>query len=161
MEKIYRLKHNVYVSGIGVVLFGIWSSIKAFITVVQDGRVALEEALKDNTIESDFLILYSITYYVIVIIIVLLVIQFHNFIGFNAIRYAKGNKYHKSYILFAMFLTFIELYEIPGYIRALKNIEDLDTTIVSIIVNITLIYILLDIIISSIRLKQIEKKREL
>jgi predicted membrane protein len=80
----------------------------------------------------------------------------HLYIGLNAMRAAKGRKYKGGYFVAAIIVTVLSVLSLFTYIEGFQNIEKIDTTIASMLVDITTIYIFLVVIISSLRIKKIK-----
>lgn len=159
MNKINHLKHNIYISGLGVVLMGFWNVIKVFITLNVGAERFQKDAIIADIPDDEKWIFYLISY-VILLVLSAIVIFIHNFVGLNAMRRAKGKKFRKSYILAAIIFFIVVFCGIPSYFTNLKDLKNIDSVIAAVIVDLTLIFILGDIIISSFKLKKIEEKKD-
>lgn len=159
MNKINHLKHNIYISGLGVVLMGFWNVIKVFITLNVGAERFQKDAIIADIPDDEKWIFYLISY-AILLVLSAIVVLFHNFIGLNAMRRAKGKRFRKSYIFVAIVFLVVVITGIPSYFTNIKDLKNIDSVIAAAIVDLTLIFILGDIIISSFKLKKIEKKKD-
>lgn len=158
VEKINHLKHNMYVSGMGVVLLGFWSIIKTIISITLGAQLYTEEQLSEIP-EDEITIVYVLAY-IFIIIVLLLIFLFHSHIGLNAMRRAKGKKFKKAYFFWSIFFLIFLLLGMPSYFIQLEDLWDIDSVIAAILVDLTLSFLLIDIIYSSIKIKKFELKKE-
>ncbi len=159
MNKINHLKHNIYISGLGVVLMGFWNVIKVYISInVGAERFQKEEILAD--LPEDEKWFFYLLSYAIFIVLDAIVIFIHNFVGLNAMRRAKGKKFRKSYIFATIVFFVVVITGIPSYFGNLRDLKNIDSVLAAILVDLTLIFVLGDIIISSFKLRKIEKKKD-
>lgn len=161
MKDINRLNHNIYIGGLGVVLLGFWSVLKVAISLTIGS-----EKISQNDVflqaKEDELWLYYLIAAVIFLFLSFFVISFHNLIGLNAMRRAKKKKYRKSYIFWAIVLLILDAIGIPGYIPSIiDDPQNVDSVIAAILVDLTLLFILADIIVSSYKLKKLESKENI
>ncbi len=158
-EKIDHLKHNIYVGGIGVILMGFWSMAKILISIVLGFADYLKQPEFETLTEDD------ITAVIIVVVIVMAVfsvilIFIHLLIGLNAIRFAKGKKYRKLFLVVVIVFLVLQVLGIPSYFTNITDDDALDSLIAAALVDITLIFILGDIFVSVFKVKKLEKNRE-
>ena len=159
MDKINHIKHNIYISGLGVILMGFWNVIKVAISLtVGAEKLSRQDVINEMT--EDERVLFLIVTYVVLVLFDIFVIFFHTHIGLNAMRRAKGKKFRKSYFFWSVILVVIVSIGIPSYFTNLQNMENIDSVIAAVLVDLTMIFILGDIIISSTKLKKLEKKKE-
>ena len=150
--KLRRYEDDLYVSGVGAMVMGIWSVIKLVMQIFLKGEDYL--GLKDLDQESG--IGTVIVLKIISVILVLIVLALHFYIGLNAIRSAKGKPHKKGYTVVAvvfMVLTVLGMYDY----REGFNATDFDTTFASMLVDLTTVYIFFSVIISTFRINKLKE----
>ncbi len=150
--ELRRYEDDLNVSGTGVIIMGAWSIIRVLIELFMNTREYLNIDNKDP--ESAMM---SIALAVAVIVVVSFVImKVHLYIGLNAMRAAKGREHKEGYFVAAIIIAVLSVLCLFTYKEAFKNIERIDTTMASLLVDITTIYIFIVVIVSSIRIKRIK-----
>ena len=157
-KRIKRCESNLVISGTWFIVFGLWSILKLLITMAyrDDGiREMVGEIELDTFLEKVIVV-------VIVMVFALLILMVHAYIGMKAISYGKGKRKNKFFLFVSGFIAFFTLIGIPSYFsdwhegHIISMIDD--TKIAAVLVDIALLYILLDMIISAIRLGIYNKK---
>lgn len=149
--KLRRYENDLNISGIGVILMGVWSLLKIiFETILNSEEFFDVNGLSDHT--------YGIIIMVLFIIIIFFVIMtVHLYIGMNAIKAAKGRKHKKNYFIAAVIILLLTILSIIDYKNKFEDLEHFDTTLSALLVDLTTIYIFIVLIRSSIKIKQIKK----
>ena len=94
----------------------------------------------------------------IIAVVGFIVMKVHLYIGLNAMRAAKGKPYKKGYFTAAVIILILSIVGMATYKEELQDLDNLDTTIASMLVDLTTIYILAVIIISSKKIKELKGK---
>ena len=157
-ELIRKLRHNIYLSGIGVILLGFWCCVKIFISVYlsNGGLYSVEIENSDNPAIELLMLIMTVMISVIIMAV-------HLFVGVNAMKAGKKTNPKKSYLIVAGLMALSTATSIPPYLRLVReDLNQLDVVMASFLVDSTFIFILFDIIYSSIRIEKITKiKKEL
>ena len=155
--KIRRYKKNMEVSGRAMLAFGIWSVLKAVITVALGGKTVWE-LMEISEAEREEL---GMIFLIIYLIIVLLALFLFIFIGRRAISYARDKHRKKGFLILAAVLLVLDFIGIPGYFTMVKGLDNIDTVIASALVDITTCVALFDMIYSAIRIEKLSAGREM
>ena len=150
--KLRRYKNDLYVSGTGVIIMGAWSVIKALMEII----LGPEDYFDMGDIEPDYRPYVLVISVVFVLLFMLLILAVHLYIGMNAAKAARGMDHKKGYIAGSIILLILTLISFTSY--ANDDPEDIDTTIASILVDLTTIYIFAVVVISSFRIKKLEEQ---
>lgn len=153
--RIRRYNNNIVLSGAACIVFSVWDLMK-FVMFVTTGTM---DSMRENMIDLmkiadedwDF---YKLILYIVFAVVYVVVISVHLFIGINAMRFGNGRKFLRGFILFACIMEFVTILGIPSYFR---DADELDISIASMWVDFTMIYLLFDMIYSTIRVKHLRK----
>ncbi len=151
-----RYEDDLSVGGFGVIILGAWDILKLFMQIIMDWD---EIADFGPVSEADKLPM-AILIIVIVAFIVLisfLIFKIHLYIGMNASRAARGMPYKKGYYVWAVVLLVLSVLSMSAYIDEIAELENIETTIASIIVDLTTIYCLSLVVFSTRKIKKIKE----
>lgn len=151
--KLRRYEDDLNVSGTGVILMGGWAVVRVLIEVFLQTKPS-EELAKEAPEDRLPILLIVIG---MVVIVSAVVMTIHLYIGLNAMRAAKGVKHSRGYYYAAIILLILSVFGLFSYKEEIKDIENIDTTIASILVDLTTIYILAVTVISTRRIRSIKK----
>ena len=154
--RLRRYEDDLYVGGLGIMVMGIWSVMKAVMQIFLSSDDYSVPEIPDPTIRA---VITAIVIAVIVVIMAL-ILKVHFYIGLNAIRAAKGKNYKKGYFTAAVIMLVLLIISMNAYSDLLEDIENIDTTIASILVDITTIYIFIIVLISADKIKKLRSKAE-
>ena len=149
-----RYEDNLNVCGIGVVILSAWDVFKAamqFLTKVKDVIGDYLEQFEEG--EKGYALLFFIVFIAIVLLGIGLIFWLHAYIGFNASKAAKRLPYKKGYYVWAIILLVLSVLSLPDYIENLGNLEEIETTVASLIIDLTSIYILGTVVVSTRKIK--------
>ena len=149
-----RYEDNLNVCGIGVVILSAWDVFKAamqFLTKVKDVTGDYFEQFEEG--EKGYALLFFIVFIAIVFLGIGLIFWLHAYIGFNASKAAKRLPYKKGYYVWAIILLVLSVLSLPDYIENLGNLEEIETTVASLIIDLTSIYILGTVVVSTRKIK--------
>ncbi|MCR5302004.1 MAG: hypothetical protein K6E49_06150 [Lachnospiraceae bacterium] len=152
--RLRRYNDDLYVSGLGIILMGVWTVIKVFMEVFLGSEGGVDFGTDDPEMRRVGMI-------VLVILLVLLsfaIMRLHFYIGLNAIRSAKGRQFKKGYYTASYILLTLTVLGLFSYIHILDHLDDIDTTIASFITDLTMIYMLVIIIGSTKNIRKIKEE---
>ena len=152
--KLRRYEDDLNVSGAGVIIMGAWAVVRVLIEVFLQTNPS-EELAKEAPEDRLPILLIVIA---MVVILSAVVLTIHLYIGLNAMRAAKGMKYSRGYYAVAIILLILTVLGLSSYSEGLKDIDNIDTTIAAMLVDLTTIYILAVTVISTRRIRSIKKK---
>ncbi|MBO4904894.1 MAG: hypothetical protein J5367_06695 [Lachnospiraceae bacterium] len=152
--RLRRYEDDLYVSGTGAIVMGIWAVTK---TIMELFFVYTDIFKYDNADPSVTTAEYIISYILLGLILVL-ILWFHYYAGINAVRAAKGRKYKKGYFAMTVFLLVMTILSLASY--ADDGDSNSDTTAASFLVDLTTIYIFVMIIISSVRIRKLKSTQQ-
>ncbi len=139
--KLRRYEDDLHVGGLGIVILGAWDVLKVILHVLLELKddINLEEiAYEDRA----FAVVLLAVIIAVILLMVFLIFKIHLYIGMNASKAAKGEPYKKGYYTGAVILLVLSFAGMFTYIAELKDLNNLDTTIASFIVDLTMVYIL-------------------
>lgn len=154
--RLRRYKDDLYVSGQGILVMGIWSAIKFIMQIF----LMPNDDLKPDTDDPMLRVVYMAVVIILVAIIMLIILRLHFYISLNAIRAAKGKRYKKGYYFAAIIFLALTVLSMTGYKDMFKKPENIDTTIASMLVDLTTIYIFVIVIISTNKIKTLKTKAQ-
>ena len=153
--KLRRYEDDLNVGGLGVVILGAWSVLKVLMyTIMEDkNTINLEEIAKEDRAIAVgiFIVIIALT-----LLMVLLIFKIHLYIGMNASKAARGEPYKKGYYTAAIILLVFSVLSMFTYIEAIKDLDNIDTTIASFLVDLTTIYILWIVVSSTRKIRELK-----
>ncbi len=152
--KLRRYEDDLNVSGAGVIIMGAWAVVRVLIEVFLQTNPS-EELAKEAPEDRLPILLIVIA---LVVILSAFVLTVHLYIGINAMRAARDMKYSKGYYPVAIMLLILTVLGLFSYSEELKDIDNIDTTVAAMLVDLTTIYILAVTVISTKRIRSIKKK---
>ena len=151
--RLRRYEDDLYVSGTGIIIMGAWGVVKLLLGVfLGEDRDLFFEA--DSELGQTAAIILTV---LMVGILSALIILLHVHIGLNAVRAARGKEYKKSYLIWNALLLLLNIVSFIGYYDMFDDMENIDSTIASILVDLTSVYVCLIVIISANRIKKIKQ----
>lgn len=145
-KKVRRVQSLLYTSGLGTVLFSIWSGIR--------GLESLFEIWKELAQEHDEIDIVVNVLLCLFIFVLLMVVTFlYVYIGKTAMEVSIGKKKGNLYLILAVLFSLISWF---SYIPYFTNGEQLEVkTLIYLVIDITSNIILIEIIAFSLLLKKI------
>ncbi len=150
--KLRRYEDDLNVSGTGVIIMGAWSVVRVLIELFLNSK----EYLNYGNEDPESAMLNIVVAIALIVIISFVIMKVHLYIGLNAMRAAKGMEHKEGYFVAAIIIAVLSVLSLYTYKDQLQIIERIDTTLASILVDITTIYIFIVVIVSSIRIKRIK-----
>ncbi len=151
--KLRRYEDDLNVGGLGIIILGAWDVLKVVMQAIMTTKDNIElEEFAEN--ERAIAVAVIIAVIAVLLLIVLLIFRIHIYIGLNASKAARGEPYKKGYYKGAVILLVLSALSMFAYIGELKDLENIDTTIASIIVDLTSIYILWVVVSSTRKIRE-------
>ncbi len=156
-REIRRNRYNLYYSAFAVIVFGIWDSVRASLTIFRDKEFVEEVVLSFGDLGFNSLII-KVSLFFFVAMLALFSVSVRLYIGVCGIKEAKDGKKRWAYIAVAIIYLILLLNNyIYFFIKLKDNIKDLDIldSFITVIIELTSIYAFLHIVYSGIRLKKL------
>lgn len=165
--RLRKYNSNISISGIFIILYSLWITIKYFLSITYG-----PDSFKDNfdLTESEYEEIKFILYWIFGVLL-FIAILFHVRIGLGGIRFGQlyadssssligkeGRIKKKGFIKWAIIYLVITLMGLPSDIIGLKNLNTIDTAVVTLALDITLSLMLFDMIYSAYKVLQIHKQ---
>jgi hypothetical protein len=157
-KNIKKCESNITITGLGVLVFGMWSVLKFIIQTINGVDVSAQLAELDVESHEDklFIMLFTIIFLAIIAFAILL---FHSYVGIKAIGYGRGVSRKRGFLIPAGVMAVLNVVSVIMYFRPKDGTINFDDTrIAALLVDITLCYILFDMIFSAIRLGILKKQ---
>ena len=148
-----KYNRNIELSGGAMILFSIWAELKILLPALV-GQQKIEEIIG---ITGEEVVGSSVVGVAITIFVFGYILIFHFRLGREAIKYGRGIRQKKGFLVRAFILLIINIISVPFYFFEEYYLADIDTLIASLLVDITNISILLDMIISTFKADKIRK----
>ena len=160
MAKVREYKKNLIITGFGFMVIELWDIIKFLIQIITEGGV--KGLIGETDVDERLL---AVMFYAFIIIFFSIITLFHTYIGLSAIKYGTDRSRKKGFLFWAGLYAIITALQFPllisEFINELESEETIstaDTMVASMLVELTLFFILFDMIFYAIRLARIEKK---
>ncbi|MBO4904291.1 MAG: hypothetical protein J5367_03625 [Lachnospiraceae bacterium] len=151
-----RYSNNLVIAGRGYILFGFWSVVKVFMmmTMQQELMQKILSSVGSSELSKEAAIIITV---ITVSIMGLVVLCIHLYIGMAAIRYGKGTKRRRGFVVWGVIISAIMIIDIPLYFTD-NSVQTYSSTVASIIVDMTEVFIFSDMLYSSHMLKRLRKE---
>ena len=163
--ELRRYEDDLYVSGFGIIIMGIWSVLKSYIIsflgTKQEYDITPETLGID--VATDDQKLYLALFFLVLAVIAIIAYILHFYVGFNAMREAKGKRHMRyrasAYFVLIIDIVFLVIYPLMIYgVLADPEFNAQETLGASIIVDLTTIFIVASVIVSGRRIIKIKQK---
>ena len=155
-EKLTKLKHTVYISGIGVILYGLWSILKVFISYITGDDVF---GLEDIEFDIEYISFQKSFLVILMCVIIVVLMVLHYYVGKKAMEVGRYNSKKRFFLIPAVCLLIFYISCVPDSIANMfEDLTDLDILLVSFMVDVGLIVLMIEMIISIIKISYLEKK---
>ena len=151
--RLRRYEDDLYVSGIGSIIMGVWAVVKIIMEIFLGSADIIHLEAEDQT-EKVIGIIISI---VVVAALSYFVLRVHFYIGLNAMRAAQGKEYKKGYLTVTIVMMIIYILGMYSYKTLFTSPDSTDTTIATVLVDLTTIYIFVIVIRSANLIKKIKE----
>lgn len=163
-----KFRTNLAGSGTGYILFGIWTVIKIFMTATMK-RSFIEGIMSDIDLDIDKemsedatrRIVYMLVY-VFLFLIALIALLIHLYIGMSAIKFSSKEKTSRFFVACSILIMLMNILQLPNYFETAENnlSSYQDRGIVPAVVDLTVVFLLFDIIYSVHRIDSLENKKK-
>lgn len=157
MERELRRQQNLLVdAGMGMVMFGIWGVVKInmFLALSSDFAEAWQIALQESEIAEEY---FLVGFWVAIAIYLVLVLFSRLYIGMSAVAEGKGKKKGYAYILMTAVLLVFNLHTNWYIYTEEQPVVNLNW-IMGILLDMASLQIMMELVISAIRVKRLRKK---
>ena len=157
--KLRRYNRNIEISGMAMIFYAYWSVVKFFAPIVIGGTNAAEYIGIDM---NDYLANKALAWIAVVLTLGILFSVYY-FLGKSAVKYARGKKRRKGFIVYAaivFLVTAIGMIDYPEELLKIRHISDADSVVASFVVDLTLLFMLFDMMYSTIRGSKFRKMEE-
>ncbi len=149
-----RYRNNIESSGRAIIIFAAWAVLKFIITAAVS-KDELKEMMNIAEVDDELVyVVFGIIFFLFMVISFLVFF----YIGRSAIKYARGEKKGKGFMFLAFLIGVSSFFSIPSYILQKWSFENFDTIIASVLVDVTMCFIIYDMLISSRRMNRIQKE---
>ncbi len=159
-SKLRKYQDDLDVCGFGIIILGAWSVVKLVMQIFLDSDSFFDFGLEDlGSTEEEQAVAAVAILGIIALLLVLSVIIFliRFYIGRNASKAAKEQPYKKGYYVWAIIFLVLDVASMYTYVDEIKDLENIETTIASLVVDLTTIYILANIVIATNKIKSLKK----
>lgn len=146
-----KYESNMIISGRGMLFLGLWSVFKIVVGFIFGGDDFLDTQLGIQEIDEAVM-------WLIIATTCMFIMFFCLYIGIKAIRYGRGTKRKKGFLVIVVLIGILNIVGIPGYFTEMKS-TDWDSAIASALVDLTFASMSFDMVYSAIRLEILNKKR--
>ncbi len=158
--KLRRYKHNLAIGGRGYIIFGVWTVVKLLMELsMGDLRFSyiVDETVK-NGVDRLFAIIFTTISFAILFAIIMII---HLMVGKNAVRFGKSQENRKRFYIYTSIVALINIIGFATYPIGIlngKSILNL-TYIASIMVDLSVISILIDLFYSALMIEKLNKQK--
>ena len=153
--KLRQFRDTLELAGKGYIFIGIWNVIKIFMTYTMQQSL-MDELISDlkaqelSSKEINATLIFAFAF------VALFIIMIHFYIGLGAIKYARKKSVKKGYLVLSVISLVITAGLLPLYFLGAdyggNGVDDKD--IASILVDLTMIFIFVDILYSTHMIKK-------
>ena len=156
--ELRRFCKNLEIAGNGYILFGVWSVVKIFMMLTMNSRIMKDlidsagvvDRVSEHTLK---LILIAIFAAISMVILIL-----HLFIGRSAVRYSKGRKKRRGFLVVTAIIAVILILGIPSDLK--DEYGNPVTNTASALADLTVVFISVDMIYSALKTGKLRKTIE-
>lgn len=151
--RLRKIEDDLNVGGAGIIILGVWGVVRVLIEVFLGTRdsLDLESENPGTRVIVTLIVIATVT------VIAVIVMKIHLYVGLNAMKAAKGREHKKGYYTVAVIMLIISVLGLASYWEDIRKIEHIDTTIASILVDLTSIYVYVVIIKSTLRINKLKE----
>lgn len=162
-ERMVCLRRNqnaLVVIGLGVIAFGIWSVIKAVLYTAFNMEAFLDLSADSSLDRNLGVVIFWI--FMGIVLVIDLALRLH--VGLSAVAEGRGRKKRHAYIVLALLMALISLMTVIASIviaaSGYETTAPLGSLLVALIVELTSGILLVEMAVSAIKVKSLEKKRK-
>ena len=164
--RLRRYLNQLTMSGLGCIVFGIWSGVRLVLTMYLRRAEILELLQVDINMELAEAGAEDVVFYIVLSVIVLVAlfaILVHLFVGLSAMKEGRGKKHRTLYLFIALLLLYGTVTPwINGSSQAVaegtEQIFSMDTGAVAVLLDIGMAFTFIDMLYSAIRARLLQRK---
>ena len=154
MEKrIRKYRNNLITSGMAVVVFAVWDVVKLVAGYLMNSTY--REYYQNSFHFDDRILLYLEVFFVLLFTGFLVFVQV--FVGLSALRIGKGGRHRNGYLVLCVIMILLTIGSIVLSVKGEGGMS-FDIALAGIILDLTLLAALIDLFVSSIMVRKLEKK---
>lgn len=146
--KLRRYQNLLTVSGLGVIVFGLWSVIKTLLVLF------MQEDTLDDIPDSTVI---RVIFFAILGVVLLVDLLLRLFVGLSARAEGFGKKKSVVYIIFAFLLAIVSLVSVVMIFFDMDE-TSIDELIVSVIVEGTSLIVVIELLVAAFNVKKLKKE---
>lgn len=153
--QLRRYKNRLSQSGEGFIVFGLWNILKTVMVITMRDDVGfIASEITDGSIDPEIVNGIIIVMYIIVSAVIMAV---HFRAGRGAVRYAKGKSRKRSFLVLTGVILLFSAAAVPGVFSQSGDAvyRGADTMIASVLIDLTMIFISLDMFRCVIKIKHL------
>lgn len=156
-----RYKKNMEISGSATILFGIWGILKTLMTITMN-KEEYNKLTEGVDLQGLPMVAVILIYVIVFGVLFGFILLFHFKIGLGAIRYSRGNTKKKGFLLLAVLNMLINFLAFISFFTPFlgSKVKITDSMIAAILVDVTMIFMLFDMLYSAYRIKKLLSIRE-
>ncbi|MCR4807054.1 MAG: hypothetical protein K5857_05200 [Lachnospiraceae bacterium] len=152
---IRKYRKNIEVSGLALIIIGAWSVLKTVLTLLL-GAKSFQELIGATDSEMEE---YRVIYIVTMIMICAVALLFFLYLGTSAVKFSAGRKKKKTFLYIASVFGILTLAGIPLYFTSDDLIQNIDTVLASVLVDLSTCFLIYDMVFSAHRLRKLIQER--
>ncbi len=145
-----RYEDDLYISGTGVIVMGIWSIIKTVMGIFLEADSPIFAEIDDEFGKTMTIVITVL----LLVIISALILKLHLYVGLNAMRASQGKTHKRGYLAVSVIMLMLTLVSVAAYKEKISDIGNIDTVIASMLVDLTTAYIFVLLIVSAYRIRK-------
>lgn len=153
---IRKYRKNMEIGGATLIIMGVWSVLRFIITFLL-GTADIAEMLETSAEDFES---YKWIYICMIVLIYTVFFFIYYRAGVNSIRFARGRSGSKRHLVPVTVILILTVLCVPLYFASGFSVENIDTVIASLAIDLTTCFILADIIYCSVRLDNIRKETQ-
>lgn len=153
--ELRRYEDDLSICGMGAVIMGVWSIVRICMQFVLNPP---DLGISDEDPETAIFVMLFMSIGATLVLVTILC--FHLYIGINAMRVAHRKKYKKKYFAVTIAALVINVLSMISYKDSFSDLEHIDTTIASMLVDLVTIYTLVIIIRSELKIRKLRLEQQ-
>ncbi|WP_026661562.1 hypothetical protein [Butyrivibrio proteoclasticus] len=165
--QLRKYNSNISISGVFIILYSLWIAIKFYLSIAFGPESFRDyfEMSESEYQEARFILIFVFGFFLFIAIL------FHVRIGLGGIRFGqlyasssssllgkKGKIKKKGFIIWAIIYFVLTVMSLPSDFIGLRDIDTIDTAIATLILDITLSFLLFDMIYSAYKVIKINNQ---
>ena len=162
--KIRKYKNNLAIGGKSYIIFGVWAIVKMIMQLTMtEGDMNLDTMIDQTMQEGMDRAFVEGVYIIVFAIIMAFIMLIHLMVGRNAVRFGRGHNNRKRFYIYTSIVALINIVSFVIYPIGIKNgtVPVDETLIASILVDLSVAFLLVDLFYSAIMIEICTKKKSL